>query len=107
MKMQEIFEGIESRPAAQGFTRGMVPEFEVEGHKYFAEFQDEEDVRKILHYVVDPAGTEHHMDWSSYSEPSKSEVALWIQLGMPTRRDIGSSGPIHSGDLEQYAQQRG
>lgn len=116
MKMQEIFEGISGamnqnskRPANQGYMRNSRPEFEVDGYKFFVEYQEDPDgFYKRFHYVVDPRGEyEHDMDWSPYDNPTEEDVRLWIELGMPSRKDLGMGSPIGRKDLEQYAQQSG
>lgn len=62
-------------------------------YRYVAEYQEEppedpEDRRgmeKIFHYVIDPEGNKHTMDWTPYSKPSEEEVSKWIKMGMPER----------------------
>lgn len=56
---------------------------------------------KYYHEVYDESGKSHPMDWTSYSIPSKQNVALWISLGMPTRRDLKVNGPLNSELLQK------
>jgi len=43
------------------------------------------------------------MDWSPYSTPTEEEFKLWVDLGMPTRKDVNSIGPLDKDDLLKLA----
>lgn len=47
------------------------------------------------------------VDWSPYSNMTTSDLDLYVKLGMPSRADIGSIGPLTSADLEKLARDRG
>lgn len=61
------------------------------GYTYAYELENEEDVRKIYHYVITPTGERKHIHWSSYEEMSDDDFKLWIHLGMPTKPLKGSN----------------
>lgn len=84
----------------EGFTKGMTPEFEVDGWKYFVEYQDDDDVRKIMHYTVSPEGKEEGIDFTPYSQMSKKVFGLWLKAGRPSRKDFDQRGPLRSSDFE-------
>ena len=73
-------------------------------YKYGYEIDDEEDNSKIFHYVIDPEGKEHSMDWSPYDSPSEEDIQLWIEMGMPSRRDFGLNSPLRREYLEKHHQ---
>ena len=66
------------RPAAKGFTRGMSPEFEVDGWKYYADVQDYGDVEKVMHYAVSPDDMEYGIKSRSNSVMSSEDFKKWI-----------------------------
>jgi len=59
---------------------------------------DDGDVRKKFHSAK-KAGQEVDMDWSPYDTPQDKDWQLWIDLGMPTREQLGLRGPMRSEDL--------
>ena len=67
----------------------------------------DEDTRKTFHNVTAPTGDKHFMDWSPYSNPSKTDVALFIRLGTPTRGQLGLRGPFGHNDLIKQARKKG
>ena len=85
-----------------GITEGMMRPMEYKGWKYSAEDEDYDDVIKISHSATKD-GKEVSMDWSPYSRPTEKEFKLWIDLGMPTRKDVGSIGPLDNDDLMTLA----
>ena len=51
------------------------------GWKYYSEKEVELDGHnsKIWHYVIDPCGNEHTMDFSPYQYPNQDQVVLYIE----------------------------
>lgn len=47
------------------------------------------------------------VDWSPYSNMTTQDLDLYIKLGMPSRSDIDSIGPMRSEDLKKLASKRG
>lgn len=75
-------------------------------YTYEVEIDEDEDVRKMWHCItVDEK--RYTMDFSPYRQPSDTAIKLWIQLGHPTRSDIGSIGPLRDEDLTKLAWDRG
>ena len=68
------------------------------GWTYSKEVEEYDDNRKIFHSATKD-GKEVSMDWSPYSTPTAEEFKLWIDLGMPTRKDVNSIGPLDKDDL--------
>jgi len=89
-----------------GWTSPQDAKFKVGEYEYRVYDEDEDDVRKKFHYLV-KGNEEIDVDWSPYDEMSKEDVALFIKLGMPSRKDIGSVGPLTSDDLQKLAQSQG
>ena len=87
-----------------GITEGMMrpPKMSYKGWTYSAEDEDYDDVIKISHSATKD-GKEVSMDWSPYSRPTEKEFKLWIDLGMPTRKDVNSIGPLDNDDLMTLA----
>ena len=76
-----------------------------EGYKgwtYSSHEEDYDDVIKLSH-VATKDGKEVSMDWSPYSTPTEEEFKLWVDLGMPTRKDVDSIGPLDKDDLLSLA----
>ena len=76
-----------------------------EGYKgwtYSSHEEDYDDVMKLSH-VATKDGKEVSMDWSPYNKPSAEEFKLWVDLGMPTRKDVDSIGPLDKDDLLKLA----
>jgi hypothetical protein len=59
---------------------------------------DDGDVRKKFHSAKKDGQTVD-MDWSPYDTPQDKDWQLWIDLGMPTREQLGLRGPMRSEDL--------
>jgi hypothetical protein len=53
---------------------------------------------KTEHFGILADGTEIHFDWSPYSNPTKEDFALWVDLECPERI---TSGPLNRRDLER------
>ena len=70
------------------------------GWKYDSEVEDYDDNRKIFHYATKD-GKKVDMDWSPYSTPTEEQFKTWVDLGMPTRKDVNSIGPLSPEDLAQ------
>lgn len=47
------------------------------------------------------------IDWNPYDTMSTEDLDLYIKLGMPSREDIGSIGPLNRKDLHRLANQKG
>jgi hypothetical protein len=58
----------------------------INGFSYISEYDTEEDVRKIFHFVKKPNGEISHIPWSPYETMDESDFKLWIHLGMPKPR---------------------
>jgi hypothetical protein len=71
--------------------------FDVDGYHYHEELDRDKDVIKKFHYVTDPQGKTHEVDWSPYKEMTKDDVRKWINLGMPGRIN---AGPLNRADLD-------
>ena len=78
------------------------PKMEYKGWTYAKDVEEYEDNRKIFHSATKD-GKEVSMDWSPYSTPTEKEFKLWIDLGMPTRKDVNSIGPLDNDDLMALA----
>ena len=78
------------------------PKMEYKGWTYSKDVEEYEDNRKISHSATKD-GKEVSMDWSPYSTPTEKEFKLWIDLGMPTRKDVNSIGPLDNDDLMALA----
>ena len=72
------------------------------GWTYKTYDEDYDDVIKISH-VAKKGNKEVSVDWSPYNEMTSKDFALWIDLGMPTRDDVGSVGPLTHDDLMKLA----
>jgi hypothetical protein len=84
-------------------------DFSVDGesYTYALHVEDDEEARRMFHYVFDAAGNSHKLDWSRYNiAPDQRDLELWVKLGMPTREDAGLSGPLDSEILAQMAQEQ-
>lgn len=71
------------------------------------EEDDDGDVIKYWHRLAGPGvKPDTFVDWSPYSTMTTSDLDLYVKLGMPSRDDIGSNGPLHRKDLEKLASER-
>lgn len=75
------------------------------GWKYDSEKIDYDDNVKISHFATKD-GKEVDMDWSPYSNPSEEDFALWVDLGMPTRKAVNGIGPLNIDDLIKLAKDK-
>ena len=69
------------------------------GWEYETDIIDYDDNRKISH-TAKKGDQEVSIDWSPYSHMSDEEFKTWVDLDMPTRKDVDSVGPLSSEDLE-------
>ena len=69
------------------------------GWEYTHYKEDYGDVEKISHSAKKD-GKEVSIDWSPYNYMTDEEFKTWVDLGMPTRKDVDSIGPLSSEDLE-------
>jgi hypothetical protein len=97
MKRNEIIKNIK-----EGF--GDIS-FEVDGWKYNAEEEDYGDALKIHHSAISPKGEEVSIDFSPYQTMTKDLFKAWLDLGMPTRKDIGSNAPLNSDAIKSLLTQ--
>lgn len=81
---------------------GMSGPADYKGWAYDSEVEEYDDNRKLFHYAVKD-GKQVDIDWSPYNKPTDDEFKLWIDLGMPTRKDVGSIGPLDKDDLMTLA----
>jgi hypothetical protein len=79
-------------------------EFEVNGYTYMTDIDEEEDNRKIWHMLKTPEGETIDVDFTPYEYMRKSDVELYIKLGMPKRQGVG---PLDSEKLQKMAQIKG
>ena len=70
------------------------------GWEYSSYDEDYGDVMKKSH-VAKKDGKEVSIDWSPYDKMSDEQFKTWVDLGMPTRKDVNSIGPLSPEDLEQ------
>ena len=68
------------------------------GWKYETDIIDYDDNRKISH-TAKKDGKRVDIDWSPYSHMSDEEFKTWVDLDMPTRKDVDSIGPLDAEDL--------
>lgn len=76
------------------------------GWTYHKDEEDYDDVRKFLHSAK-KGDEEVSIDWSPYSTMTDEEFKLWLDLGMPTRKDVNGIGPLDIDDLKQLAMAKG
>lgn len=57
------------------------------GFSYISEYDTDEDVRKIFHFVKMPDGKMKPIPWSSYEHMDESDFKLWVYLGMPSPKN--------------------
>ena len=86
----------------ESVEEGMFGPADYKGWTYDSEVEEYDDNRKLFHYAVKD-GKQVDMDWSPYNKPTDDEFKLWIDLGMPTRKDVGSIGPLDKDDLMTLA----
>lgn len=68
------------------------------GWEYETDIIDYDDNRKISH-TAKKDGKRVDIDWSPYNYMSDEEFKTWVDLDMPTRKDVDSIGPLSSEDL--------
>ena len=86
----------------ESVEEGLNDPADYKGWKYNQDVEEYEDNRKISHSATKD-GKEVSMDWSPYSTPTDEEFKLWVDLGMPTRKDVDSIGPLDKDDLLSLA----
>lgn len=74
--------------------------------EYTGENVGDEDTDKLWHEVSVDGAKPVHVDFSPNSTISRAEIELWYDLGMPTRKDVGSIGPMRMDDLKKLAKQK-
>ena len=75
-------------------------EEDYKGWSYSTYDEDYDDVIKKSH-VATKDGKEVSIDWSPYNKMTDEQFKTWVDLGMPTRKDVNSIGPLSPEDLEQ------
>ena len=68
------------------------------GWEYETDIIDYDDNRKISH-TAKKDGKRVDIDWSPYNYMSDEEFKTWVDLDMPTRKDVDSIGPLGADDL--------
>jgi len=68
------------------------------GWEYETDIIDYDDNRKISH-TAKKDGKRVDIDWSPYNYMSDEEFKTWVDLDMPTRKDVDSIGPLDAEDL--------
>ena len=81
---------------------GNAHDFEVDGYKLTQEEELEEDNRKIFHFMTPPDGKETFVDHTPYEWLSRDMFQVYVDFHkahgrFPSRKDIKSNAPIHSG----------
>ena len=76
------------------------------GWKYVTYDEEYDDNRKTFH-TAKKGDEEVDIDWSPYSKMTDEEFKLWLDLGMPTRKDVNSVGPLDMDDLKTLAIAKG
>lgn len=68
----------------------------------------EDDVVKKWFRLEGP-GVKHNtfVDWNPYGEMTTQDLDLYIELGRPSRSDVGRISPMDSKDLKKLASERG
>lgn len=80
--------------------RRRVTESAASGYKYDPYEDEDDDVRKIIHMVRKPDGSEVRVPFTPYDRMTSRDLELWIRLGMSHRP---SGGNWDSESLEQAA----
>lgn len=63
--------------------------------------RDDEGLQPIYHTAVNVGeGTYRMLDWSPWRTMSNLEFRRMVELGFPTRADVGSGAPLNRKDLE-------
>ena len=75
----------------------------IDGYTLTQEEELEEDNRKIFHFMTPPNGKEVFVDHTPYEWLSHNEFQVYVDFHkahgrFPSRKDINSNAPIHSGD---------
>ncbi len=105
--MQEDQVAEEVKVHGERFDSKMDFSVDGESYTYALHVEDDQEARRMFHYVFDAAGNSHKLDWSRYNvAPDQRDLELWVKLGMPTRKDAGLSGPLDSEILAQMAQEQ-
>ena len=68
------------------------------GWEYETDIEEYDDNRKISH-TAKKGDQEVSIDWSPYNYMSDEEFKTWVDLDMPTRKDVDSIGPLDAEDL--------
>lgn len=83
-------------------------EFTYKGKKVRYEGMEcgDDEVNKTCHSVfID--GKEYRLDFSPYATATQKDIELWIDCGMPNRKDLNSNGPIRPDELKKYLASKG
>ena len=90
---------VQSPDRLKQFDKERFAESDYKGWKYSSYDEDYGDNRKTSH-VATKDGKEVDIDWSPYNRMSDEQFKTWVDLGMPTRKDVDSIGPLQPEDLE-------
>jgi hypothetical protein len=83
-------------------------EFTYKGKKVRYEGMEcgDDEVNKTCHSVfID--GKEYRLDFSPYATATQKDIELWIDCGMPNRKDLNTNGPIRPDELKKYLASKG
>ncbi len=82
---------------------------DVNGKRYVVDVddnRDDDETSKRSITVIMPDGKKVMVDWTPYTDFTKANFKLWLQLGMPDRKTIKSIAPLNAKDLEALAKEK-
>lgn len=88
MLLNQLFESLETVKPYKGWT-------------YTNYDEDYGDFLMKKEHRASKDGKEVEIDWTPYATMTDAQFKAWIDLGMPTRKTIGSIGPLDGDDLDQ------
>lgn len=102
-KKRESFESINKMPESYYKEDWTFTPIRYRGKrvKLVQDYDQDEDCTKIFHTLVDYDTNKviKDIDWSSYSEMSQRDLALYLKLDCPDRTALKNSGPLDYEDL--------
>lgn len=102
--LQRVYGGKLTVPDLKGLVRvRSITEIFPPEYAYRTELEEEDDNRKLSHFVTLPSGKEVEVDWSPYQKMTKDEVMQWVSLGCPKRQVVG---PLCQRDLDSLEANR-
>lgn len=88
MLLNQLFESLETVKPYKGWT-------------YTNYDEDYGDFLMKKEHRASKDGKVVEIDWTPYATMTDAQFKAWIDLGMPTRKTIGSIGPLDGDDLDQ------